>query len=151
MIFSDAAGPLSWFAELSVSGRSWSEQMAREMSNGYPRALTEDEHDLIEALLGGARSGAVRFVGQLEGAEVVGGCRCGCPSIDLSISDKPIDGRPRPLVLADGESPEGVPVGVILWVCDRVLSGLEVHPWDGSNVVRLPRPETLCNIRAGRD
>jgi hypothetical protein len=124
--------------------------MARETSISYPRALTADEHDLIEALLGGARSGAVRYVGQLEGAVVVGGCRCGCPSIDISVSDKPVEGRPRPLVLADGESPEGVPVGLILWVSDRVLTGLEVHPWDGSKVVRLPRPETLCNIRSGR-
>ena len=125
--------------------------MARQISDCYPRALTADEHDLIEALLGGARSGAVRFVGQLEGAKVVGGCRCGCPSIDLSVSDKPVEGRPLPLVLADGESPEGVPVGLILWVCDRVLTGLEVHPWDGSDIVRLPLPETLCNIRTGRD
>jgi hypothetical protein len=125
--------------------------MARQISDCYPRALTADEHDLIEALLGGARSGAVRFVGQLESAEVVGGCRCGCPSIDISVSDRPVKGRPHPLVLADGESPEGVPVGLILWVCDRVLTGLEVHPWDSSDVVRLPQPETLCNIRTGRD
>ena len=125
--------------------------MVREISNDFPRVLTTEEHDLIEALLGGARSGAVRFVGQLEDAEAVGGCRCGCPSVDLSISEKPVDGRPRPLVLADGESPEGEPVGVILWVRDGVLSGLEVHPWDGSGSIRLPRPETLSNIRTGRD
>lgn len=106
-----------------------------------------DERVLLEALIGAARSGAVRYLSQLERAEVSGGCRCGCPSIDLSVGGSEHHGRPTPLVMADAESPDGVPVGVILWVCDRELSGLEVHPWDGSHCVRLPLPETLTNVR----
>jgi hypothetical protein len=49
--------------------------------------------------------------------------------------------------MADGESPEGVPVGVILWTSDGELSALEIHPWDGTDHVRLPTPESLANVR----
>ncbi len=57
--------------------------MTMAISNelSYPRPLTADEHDLIEAMLGAVRSGVSRYMGQLEAAEVVGGCGCGCPSI----------------------------------------------------------------------
>jgi hypothetical protein len=106
-----------------------------------------DERELLEALIGAARSGAGRYLSQLERVEVVGGCRCGCPSIDLGLVGSERHGRPTALVMADAESPEGVPVGVILWACGRELSGLEIHPWDGSHHVRLPLPETLTNVR----
>jgi hypothetical protein len=116
-------------------------------TSGYPRPLTVDEHDLIEALLGAVRSGVGRYIGQLESLEVIGGCRCGCPSIDLEVASAGANGLPTPVILADAESPEGVSVGVILWARGGKLSGLEVHPWDGSDVIRLPRPETLSNLR----
>jgi hypothetical protein len=116
-------------------------------TSGYPRPLTVDEHDLIEALLGAVRSGVGRYIGQLESLEVIGGCRCGCPSIDLEVASAGADGLPTPVILADAESPEGVSVGVILWARGGQLSGLEVHPWDGSDVIRLPRLETLSNLR----
>ena len=114
---------------------------------GYPRPLTADEHDLIEAMLGALRSGVSRYIGQLESAEVIGGCGCGCPSIDLTAESAGTGTSPIPVILADAESPEGVSVGVILWARGGCLSGLEVHPWDGSDVIRLPRPETLSNLR----
>jgi hypothetical protein len=114
---------------------------------GYPRPLTADEHDLIEAMLGAVRSGVSRYIGQLESAEVIGGCGCGCPSIDLAAESASTGTSPIPVILADAESPGGVPVGVILWARGGCLSGLEVHPWDGSDVIRLPRPETLSNLR----
>ena len=114
---------------------------------GLPRPLTVEEHDLIEALLGAVRSGIGRYIGQLEELEVVGRCRCGCPSIDLATLGAVPDGRATPLVLADADSPEGVPVGVILWARNGRLSGLEVHPWDGSGSIRLPFAETLHNLR----
>ncbi len=121
--------------------------MALPYEPEYPRPLTVDEHDLIEALLGAVRSGVSRYIGQLELLEVVGGCGCGCPSIDISVVSDAADGKPTPVILADAESPGGVPVGVILWARGGRLSGLEVHPWDGTDVIRLPRPETLRNLR----
>ena len=117
----------------------------------FPRSLDLGEQELVEALLGAARAGARRYLGQLEKIEVVGGCRCGCPSVDLGFSSDPRKGAPTPLVIADAESPEGVSVGVILWVCGGALSGLEIHPWDGAKSVGLPRPETLTNLRTAGD
>ena len=110
------------------------------------RPLRMDERELLEVLIGAARSGATRYLGQLERATVIESCRCGCPSIDLMVSAN-TNGRPTPLVMADGESPEGVPVGIILWVCGSELSALEIHPWDGTEHVGLPGPESLCNVR----
>lgn len=114
---------------------------------GYPRPLTADEHDLIEAMLGAVRSGVSRYIGQLESAEVVGSCGCGCPSIELTVDSAGAGSSPIPVILADAESPEGVPVGIILWARGGCLSGLEVHPWDGSDVIRLPHAESLRNLR----
>jgi hypothetical protein len=121
--------------------------MAIQNELSYPRPLTVDEHELIEAMLGAVRSGVSRYIGQLESAKVVGGCGCGCPSIDLMVGAADAGGRPVPILLADAESPEGVPVGIILWARGGCLSGLEVHPWDGSVMIRLPHAETLANLR----
>jgi len=121
--------------------------MIREGAGDFPRPMADEERDLIEALLGAAGASAGRYLDQVERLEVVGVCGCGCPSIDLTSPAGGRDGRSSPLVLADAESPEGTPVGVILWVCGGALSGLEVHPWDGQEKVRLPRPETLTNLR----
>ncbi len=110
---------------------------------GYPRPLTADEHDLIEAMLGAVRSGVSRYIGQLEVAEVVGGC----PSINFTIASAVTEAAPSPVLVADAESPEGVPVGVILWARGGCLSGLDVHPWDGTDVIRLPHAESLRNLR----
>jgi len=123
--------------------------MTPDDQSGFPRPLKAEEQELIEALLGAARSGVSRYLGQLAKAEVVGRCRCGCPSVDLEVGSGPQVGTPMPLVLADAESPGEVPVGVILWICGGALSGLEVHPWDGARGVRLPRPESLTNLRTG--
>ncbi len=130
-------------------GSDWRPGSGSRMKKHMPRPLTTNEHELIEALLGAVRSGVGRYIGQLESAEVVGGCGCGCPSIDLVVGSKSGEGRAKPVILADAESPEGVPVGIILWARDGRLSGLEVHPWDGSVSVRLPHPETLQNLRTG--
>jgi hypothetical protein len=117
---------------------------------GYPRPLTANEHDFIEAMLGAVRSSVSRYIGQLEVAEVVGCCGCGCPSIRFAVESTDTVPPPIPVILGDAESPEGVSVGVILWERGGCLSGLEVHPWDGACVIRLPRPETLCNLRTAR-
>jgi len=109
--------------------------------------LNEAELELIEALLGAAGMGAGRFLGQLARVAVVGGCGCGCPSIDLALEGGATDGVVKPVIVADAESPEGVPVGVILWARGGALSGLEVHPWNGSDSIRLPAPDSLMNFR----
>ena len=122
--------------------------MTGDQANIPTRPLEDEELELIEVLLGAARGRAGRYLGQIQDAEVVGSCLCGCPSVDLAVKHASREGRPTPLVMADAESPDGVPVSVILWVSGGRLSGLEIHPWDGAKRVRLPRPETITNIRA---
>jgi hypothetical protein len=139
-------------ADIDLEGRPLCQRnvgvlMSQEGGTGFPRPLTVGERDLIEALLGAVRSGVSRYIGQLETLTVVGGCRCGCPSIDLEAPSGDANGMPAPVILGDAESPEGVQVGVILWARGGKLSGLEVHPWDGSEIIRLPTPETLRNLR----
>ena len=112
-----------------------------------PRPPSEAELELIEALLGAAGARGGRYLSQVARVRVVGGCGCGCPSIDLELEGGPRDGAPAALVVADAESPGGVPLGVILWVRGGALSGLEVHPWNGTDAVALPRPESLINLR----
>lgn len=121
--------------------------MVRGHRERAPRPLSDAELELIEALLGASGSAGGRYLGQLVRVQVVGACSCGCPSIDLVVDGNPIEGPPKALIVADAESPEGVPVGVILWVRGGALSGLEVHPWTGTDGVRLPRPEALMNLR----
>lgn len=121
--------------------------MKRSHRSGAPRPLSDAELELIEALLGAAGMGAGRFLGQLARVEVVGGCGCGCPSIDLAQHGCSGEGAAKAVIVADGESPEGVQVGVILWSRDGALSGLEVHPWRGSDSVRLPAVDSLMNFR----
>lgn len=113
------------------------------------RPLEANELEVIEVLLGAARSGTLRYIGQLERIQVVGSCRCGCPSINLELPSGARDGAPNALVLADAEAPDGTPVGVILWTRGGALSGLEVHSWDGGGTVTMPSPETLFNLRTG--
>ncbi len=121
--------------------------MSRAWSDDIARPIADEERDLIEALLGAVGAGAVRYVGQLENLMVVGTCGCGCPSVDLHVDGRDRRSRPSPLVLADAETPDGTPVGVILWAADGTLSGLEVHAWDGRGRVHLPKPEALTNLR----
>ncbi len=126
-------------------------KMEPEGNTDMSRPLTECERDLIEALLGAVRSGVGRYIGQLDSVEVVGGCGCGCPSINFAVNSEIPECGVSPLILADAESPEGVAVGVILWVRSGRLSGLEVHPWDGTVSFRLPHPESLHNLRTGTE
>jgi hypothetical protein len=109
--------------------------------------LSDAELELVEALLGAAGGAGGRYLGQLTKVQVSGVCSCGCPSVDLMVDGKQREGAPKALVVADGESPEGLPVGVILWVRGGALSGLEVHPWNGNDSIRLPPVESLTNFR----
>lgn len=112
------------------------------------RSLSESEQALIAALLSYLPEGAESFLAQLEQARVVDHCSCGCPSIDLAIGKarKRAAGDTEILIGADGCSPEGTPVGIILWAQAGNLSSLEVHAWDAATDFSLPEPDTLDNV-----
>jgi hypothetical protein len=116
------------------------------------RDPTVEERSLIAALLHHVPEDRQRYRAQLHLVKVVGGCGCGCPSVDLSLVGRVEDlNGCEILVGGDAASPEGTPVAVILWIRDRDIVSLEVHAWDDSRRFGLPRPETLKNITLGVD
>jgi hypothetical protein len=111
------------------------------------RELTADEKKLLLWLLENGNKVAKNYKAQVANAMVVGGCDCGCPTIDLAIGGK----RERTLgpstVLAEasGKSPDGVLVLVILHAMEGELSMLEIiNMTDNENIsFALPKPEDL--------
>ena len=73
------------------------------------------------------------LVSTVEQLDVVGGCDCGCASIDFRESDE----NDHPL--ADASAPGG---GLILWGSSDSIEGLEMFCFDEPQP-QLPRIETL--------
>ena len=104
------------------------------------RNLSVKEIDLIQWLL--AETNNLELMTQIENTKVMSRCSCGCPTIDLKVEG--VETRPLGLTLsADGHSPEGVPVGVILHVKDGLLSELEVYSQDETKEFSLPEEGKL--------
>lgn len=107
------------------------------------RPLTNEERTLVEWMLinGGEQSRA--YLKQLALATVVGGCPCGCASIDFSI-----DGNPRPIgpleLLADflyGGKEDLA--GAFVFAINGQLAGLEVYGLACDAPTTLPKIESL--------
>jgi hypothetical protein len=79
------------------------------------RLLTSQERTLIEWLLVHAEPNASEFLPQLEAARVCWKCSCGCPTINIEISQSIPSAHARTNLLSDliGEV-DGKPVGVML-------------------------------------
>ena len=109
------------------------------------RELTINERVLLEWLLANGYEGASAFTSQLAQAKVVSRCACGCPTIDLAISDKQERTTGPSTILADavGYSPEGVKVDVILHAREGQLSELEFVSHDDTTAFTLPKIEAL--------
>jgi hypothetical protein len=109
------------------------------------RPLTRSEYGLIEWLLEHGDSNSAAFMAQLRAMHVQGGCSCGCPTIDLVVSEQiPSEGS-APKVLADflGRT-RGTDVGVLLFQAGGRLSCLEVYPLgDSPDPFDLPEISTL--------
>ena len=104
------------------------------------RDLSTKEADLIEWLL--TKNNYSELIGQIGKTRVISKCSCGCPTIDLQV--KEYESGPIRLVLsANGFSPEGIPVGVILHVGNGLISELEVYSKDGTKVFGLPEIDKL--------
>jgi hypothetical protein len=109
------------------------------------RPLTSQERTLIEWLLVHAEPNASQFLPQLEAARVYSKCSCGCPTIDIEISQSIPSAHARTNLLSDliGEV-DGKPVGVMLAQAGGRLSGLEIYAFgDIPEPFGLPAPSTL--------
>jgi hypothetical protein len=72
-------------------------------------------------------------------------CTCGCPTIDLALVDEglPTTGPSRIIADAEGESPEGFKVNVIVHLRGDVISELDVVGFDTTGPFALPLPSDL--------
>ena len=77
---------------------------------------------------------------------VVGRCPCGCPSIDFILDGQSTNGHP--IASANAMTPEGRPIGVILWGTEREVSGLELYDMDGLGSFPLPSIATFTKESA---
>ena len=109
------------------------------------RALTLEEFKLLEWLLARGAAEAANYAAQLSRVRVVGRCTCGCPTLDLALDGKqcPTVGISMVLAQAEGHSPEGVPVYVLLHAREGELSELEIISVNETKVFRMPVPEML--------
>lgn len=89
----------------------------------------------------------VPYIEQLEHLRVVSQCDYGCPTIDLSLKENKNRSSEIPQILigANGKSPEGIPVGIILWTKAGYISELEVYPWEDTINFGSPETRTLTN------
>ena len=105
-----------------------------------PRPLNAEERSLIEFLLSVDFPGRDELRRQLDAVEVVGGCDCGCGSLDLKVGG--------PAMSSQSESPIPVKayndaVEVLLFVRGDLLSYLEFVFMQDTGPMSLPKPSEL--------
>ena len=116
----------------------------------YPRPMTARERAVLTALLAVDFDGVERLRAQAAEAEVLGGCACGCPSIDF------FEGRHNGMSVVANAAVKGSAThdGLFLYAVDvpgigDVLGGIE---WVGQGELypdELPTPDDLTITLAG--
>jgi hypothetical protein len=118
------------------------------MSGSVPecRELTQAERLLLDWLIRNGTGDVDELLRQLSSARVVSRCGCGCPTVDLSVGDREVTTTGGSQIVADaqGSSPQGVPIEVILHVRDGLLSELEAFAMNGyGGPFTIPEPSAL--------
>jgi hypothetical protein len=109
------------------------------MSPMMPRALAQRELAVLRATLCRAATLtlAPEALEHLEDLRVIGGCSCGCESIDFVEYD--LEQRSRPIANGIGTTPAGGDVGIIVWGTADAVTSLEVYDLGaGDSDIRLP-------------
>lgn len=119
--------------------------MSKDFDVPIYRKLTDAERNLLAWLIANGTRHASAYAHQLPQLKIVGGCKCGCPSLDLAVGEKRSRTHGVSTVLADigGHSPEGVPILVILHACEGDISLLEIVSTDETEKFSLPTPDML--------
>ena len=107
------------------------------MGTTAPRPLSDAESAVV-ARLCAINDLPVPSDEALATLRVVGGCECGCASVDFR--PEPFAGR----IVAEGygTTPGGVEVGLILWGYEGSLAALEIYML-GTDTSELPTPASL--------
>src|SRR5918997_3445572 len=94
----------------------------------FPRPLTATEKAVASNLLEGARVPELDILSvQLEAAQALSACECGCPTISMGVD--PAHARPtsysgKPVATADYDGGS-----IMVWIEDGWLSHLEIYWW----------------------
>jgi hypothetical protein len=111
------------------------------------RPLTTDERQLLEWLIAHGFPTAAKYESQLTQVVVVSRCTCGCPTVDFAVAGKQTFGASEIIAEAEGKSPEGVAVGVIVHAREGQLSELEIYSIEPHAApFGLPRPDALVAL-----
>jgi hypothetical protein len=98
------------------------------------RSLTDREILLLRRLFEIGSDDFRSFEPQLEGMRARRSCSCGCPSIELQISEGvPLGVNRGERIVGDfkGESTVGNPLGILIFQVEGNLVELEVYSMDG--------------------
>jgi hypothetical protein len=115
------------------------------MKRSTNRSLTSHEEELLRWVLTHGQRGAEAHIAAIAGLRVVGGCDCGCASIDF-IEDAPGFGLE---VLSDHQwrDKQGNLFGVFAFAKAGRIAGLEVWSVDGKAIPsELPDPAVLVPV-----
>ena len=83
-------------------------------------------------------SGGTYQVANIGALRVVGGCGCGCSSLDFES-----DGRGERIADAIAEYPDGTQSGLLLWGLDGRVISLEIYDLDPDASHRFPSSAEL--------
>lgn len=109
--------------------------MAEEVSKlivHLSRPLTREEAELLRWLLKHGSAGAEELGSQIEKLTVIGKCTCGCPTIYFAHDGEPVKRKGERLISDHLAEVDGMPVGVMVFQSNGILSSLEVYSLPGT-------------------
>jgi hypothetical protein len=116
------------------------------------RPLSDDEARLLAFLIGADGLDHGVLADQAAAARVTGTCSCGCATFDAVVDRSVaavIAGLPGHHVVADADW-EAEGGGVMLWMTDGWISGVEVWTTGDERATHVPPLAELGNLRRSR-
>ncbi|WP_198347814.1 hypothetical protein [Nocardia terrae] len=101
------------------------------------REPTVNEREALYAMLEGDFPGAAELREQALTVKVIGKCACGCPAIDLLVDPTTPAAPNRPNPAREAATDDG---GLLLFVQDGKLTGLEYYSWTDDTPEHFPPP-----------
>jgi hypothetical protein len=111
------------------------------MAATMDRAIEPNEAEVINWLLDHASADVTAYrLHPIQGLRVVGGCGCGCTTLNFEADEKGAK------ILADELAvyPDGQQAGLILWGREGKIVSLEVYDFDPGSSHRFPSASNLC-------
>ena len=111
-------------------------------SHPFDRALSDSEHEVLDALLSANFLGSEQLRVQADSVRVSGRCDCPCPTIYLSVDEAVASAVTQDLVPVWAEVASSEGDSVLLFADGGRLSSLE-YAWIDAPPVAFPPPEDL--------